>query len=846
MSPRSGGGRPARLAVTRWALRLLRREWRQQTLVLTLLTLVVAASVSLASATYNTAGLSDDGELGSAQHRIEADLTDPQQLPAIIAAAQAQLGTVDVSASWSRPIPGLAEMAELRSQDPNGAFSEPVLALREGRYPAGDDEVALTDDLADVLGVTTEGQLNLDGRDRRVVGLVENPSDLGSEFALVPPTDRDLAEVVTILVGGDSRDDAAIDEDVRAIEAFVAENLDGDVSITSRSTDGDDTFYAEAVLAVTAIVLLLVALVASAGFVTIAQRRLRQLGVLGAVGATERHLRLVVVVNGVAVGVAASLLGGAVGLASWTAFASRMEEAVGHRIDPANVPWWAVVGPMVMTVVAGTLAAWWPARVVARVPITSALSGRPPRPQALHRSATRAVVLLVAGIVCLGRYSATSPALMMAGTVSTVAGVLLIAPIALRAAARAAARFPVAMRLALRDLARHQARAGIALAAVSLTLGIPAAIVVTSTAAEASRPLGNLSDRQLLVWTRDPSQPEGVSPYYSEDPNDEGFSPYLPRLSSDDVENLAGETERIADILDGAAVSPLELVTDPRMEPPPEGRLAVTLALPLETGSVDVAPLFVASERLLDAYGIDPAAAESGPAILTVPDLDERLAPEVRRQLVSDELLVSNTAQRSEPVGDVRTLALGHSSFPGSLVTTDGARQRDWQPVTVGWLVEASSPVSSEQIGRAREIATAAGMLVEPPHEEPSLVSLRWGATASALVVVLGVLAATVGLLRRETEGDLRTLFATGASSGIRRTLAATTCGGLALLGGLIGTAAAYVGLAASHIDEPGKLIPVPVLHLVAIAVGIPAAAAAASWLLAGKEPAAKARQAIE
>ena len=56
--------------------------------------------------------------------------------------------------------------------------------------------------------------------------------------------------------------------------------------------------------------------------------------------------------------------------------------------------------------------------------------------------------------------------------------------------ARAVARFPVAVRLPMRDLARHQARSGVALAAVSLTLGIPAAIVVTSTAAEASRPPG--------------------------------------------------------------------------------------------------------------------------------------------------------------------------------------------------------------------------------------------------------------------------------------------------------------------------------------------------------------------
>src|SRR5215470_809621 len=40
-----GGGVPARRAVIRWAIRLLRREWRQQLLILALITVAVAATV---------------------------------------------------------------------------------------------------------------------------------------------------------------------------------------------------------------------------------------------------------------------------------------------------------------------------------------------------------------------------------------------------------------------------------------------------------------------------------------------------------------------------------------------------------------------------------------------------------------------------------------------------------------------------------------------------------------------------------------------------------------------------------------------------------------------------------
>jgi putative ABC transport system permease protein len=41
-------------------------------------------------------------------------------------------------------------------------------------------------------------------------------------------------------------------------------------------------------------------------------------------------------------------------------------------------------------------------------------------------------------------------------------------------------------------------------------------------------------------------------------------------------------------------------------------------------------------------------------------------------------------------------------------------------------------------------------------------------------------------------------------------------------------------------------LIPVPGLHLVLIGIGVPLAAAAAGWLLAGREPSAIARHPIE
>ena len=104
----------------------------------------------------------------------------------------------------------------------------------------------------------------------------------------------------------------------------------------------------------------------------------------------------------------------------------------------------------------------------------------------------------------------------------------------------------------------------------------------------------------------------------------------------------------------------------------------------------------------------------------------------------------------------------------------------------------------------------------------------------------------TVGLIRSESAGDLRTLTAAGATGRIRRTLTAATAGALALLGALLGVAGAYVVLAATYYDDLGYLARIPVLSLAFIVVGVPLIATAAGWLLAGREPPAIVRPAIE
>ena len=176
------GGVPARRAVMRWAWRLFRREWRQQVLVLALLTVAVTAAIFSASAAYNVAPVPGNADFGTANHLLTFDGSDPEALEADLAAAQEWFGTIDRIGLQHVPVPGLFEPLELRDQDPKGAYSAPMLKLREGRYPTAADEVAVTDGVAENLELEIGDPFDLDGSTPSVVGLVENPSDLNAEF----------------------------------------------------------------------------------------------------------------------------------------------------------------------------------------------------------------------------------------------------------------------------------------------------------------------------------------------------------------------------------------------------------------------------------------------------------------------------------------------------------------------------------------------------------------------------------------------------------------------------------------------------------------------------------------
>jgi putative ABC transport system permease protein len=829
------GGVPARRAVIRWAWRMFRREWRQQSLVLALIVVALAATVIGAAVATDTPPPAGAG-LGTAQD-IATFPDGGSQLAGQLAALQQHVGRVEVIENQTVAIPGSISTYDLRAQNPRGPFGQRLLSLVSGHYPAGPGQVAVTAGVASAFNLKVGDLWRQGGPARQVTGIVQNPQSLLDEFALVVPGQVTTPSQVTVLFTAPPGVTIA---SLGSLGRYVQTRHDAMAS----NVLNPETI----VLALTTVGMLLIALVAVGGFTVLAQRRLRSLGMLGALGATDRNIRLVVRVNGVLVGVAGAVAGAVLGLAGWLAYRPRLESSAHHLIGVFQLPW-IVIGPaMALAVVATYFAASRPARSITRIPIVAALSGRPAPPKQVHRSALPGVVLFVIAAALLSYAGKSSngggaPELLL-GIVLLVVAMILLAPFCLVILASFGRWAPIAVRLALRDLARYRARSGSALAAISLGVFI-AALVCVLTAQRYGNVLDyagpNVSSNQLIVYT-----PNG--PYGGGGP---GNGPGGGQVRSSSPQAMAASANSIAAALGSHDVIAL-VQTGASLQHAAAGRSWS-------------GPVYVATPQLLAAFGIKASEVNPDADILTV---RPGLSGLSRMQLLyGGDSGKGGGGHGPQDVGNnpfpcptgsclanpviqqVGALPAG-TSAPNTVLTEHAIHVFGLHTSLSGWLIQTPHNPTAAQITAARLTAAAAGLTIETKSSTPSSAEILDYATAFGIVLALGILAMSIGLIRSETARDLRTLTATGASSLTRRELTAATAFALALGGAVLGTIAAYIAAVGYAWDNPldglSELSSVPTGQLLVIGVGMPVVAAVVGWLMAGREPAALARQPLE
>lgn len=385
---------------------------------------------------------------------------------------------------------------------PDSPLVRPWVGLEAGRFPAAADEVALTEPVADELGLLFEGEptedaeLELaDGSAVRVVGVVD-PADryrLGAMTIIAPPGSvvrPESARHVRYLVD--------LPELTRGeLEQLVADAAAAGVLLQPRDVilhperwglpADREVVDVEALVAGAMVVLvgmLEVVLLVGAAFAVAARRQVRDLGLLAANGGAASDVRRVLLAQGLVLGVGSSLVGVVAGIVAFRGLGPLWASLFGLPTWRQEVPWPAVAVVLVLGSLSAVVAALLPGWSIARLTPVAALSGRFPVRSGEARAHRGAVALAASGLLLLalggwttartfgpgGTEVTLAPFVAGLGLLLLVAGTVWATPYVVRRLAGLGRLLPLSGRYAFRDAARHRFRTAAAVVALSVTV----------------------------------------------------------------------------------------------------------------------------------------------------------------------------------------------------------------------------------------------------------------------------------------------------------------------------------------------------------------------------------------
>jgi putative ABC transport system permease protein len=694
-----------------------------------------------------------------------------------------------------------------------------------GRAPATVDEVALTPAAARRLDATVGGTARLaDGtRTFRVVGIVEDPGTLDATTIVLHPGALPAETLST------SRSDLRwlVNTPAPLTWAQVKQLNTHGVAALSRyvlhhpppaaewypqfGPGGPDASFAAAAL-VGGLAMLEIVLLAGPAFAVGARRRRRDLALVAAAGGTPKHVRRIVLADGVVLGSIAAIVGVLVGIVVAAGGRRIIEEHLANaRSGAFRVFPLALVSLAGLAVLTGVLAALVPAWIAARQDVVAALAGR----RGITRSRRRwvvvgaAMVAVGAGIAVFGAQRVSAP-IILVGLVVLELGLVLCTPAIVGLVTRLARWLPLAPRIALRDTSRNRTAAAPAISAVmAAVIGSLAVGVVLAAAGERDRLAYRSLDRpgDVSVFNvgkigRGPGgeapTPQAIAAVRGTLPIAELYEIDMPRCGTEVCAVRLVPPEGKECPYDANPNNPpstadqRRALRDPRCDGVGQGYIyfggAVqtrTLALTLV---VDPAAVGALTHLSTSDVQLAVAALRAGKVVADNP------------KYVVDGRVRLNTARPGDPRGTVNiTTAPGYAlphptGAPIAMMTKETAASLGMsaEPFVL-YATTTRMPTQAEQDRLQAALGSAYEVMVE---RGPVSVSLTLTVLAIiAAVITLGAAAIATGLAAADGRADLATLAAVGAAPRVRRALALSQSGVIAGLGSLLG---AIAGLGAS------------------------------------------------
>ncbi|MHB8186626.1 MAG: FtsX-like permease family protein [Dermatophilaceae bacterium] len=599
-------------------------------------------------------------------------------------------------------------------------------------------------------------------------------------------------------------------------------------------------------------------LLAGPAFAVSAARQRHSLALAASNGAEARQLRRYVlgqaVVLGVvsaAVAVVAGLLLTLAGLTWWQA--GHADFATG----PFEVSWLRVLGVFTCAVVASVVAALLPAKGIARLDIVSVLAGRT-GDHRVHRGLPIAGVVVMAlsgtGLIwsaaALGKAGlGTQAPLIVLGAVGLVLGCLMVIPAVLSFVGRLGTRLVLPLRLAARDTARQRGRSTPAVAAIMAAVAALTALSISAA-----------SYTQHGQDTYQPQQPMGSGAIFLDGKDSSQrdvravLNRFAPQLEVDPVDFVYSNAAAMAD---SGKVPWANLV------PPGCTEAQILAGLP---ASRDIAP--TRCESLTNQGRIHVGSLSSYPAVLHL-SMSQRAVLEGGGMLITDPKLVADgqvrfvsgtaTLGASDVIAgyaitrrtDIPALVVDRQVWAtafygepdGAWILPDTAKRLGWPVRTQALNLTSPTGTISPQIERAVADRLGDGTFfqVERGYQNPFTLILLIAFLVAGLLVLIASLISTA-LSLAESQNDMATLAAVGATRHTRRGIAASQALVVAACGALLGVAVGMIpGIASTWpLTARGSLPPtiaIPWLPLIAVCVGVPLLAAGLAWIAVRRHP---------
>lgn len=735
--------------------------------------------------------------------------------------------------------------------------------LVAGRMPSGPGEVALSPSMADKAGLLDGGDLRpgaqlttSDGDRLSVVGLATLLTEVSRRLVWLDPDTPRAAPTPGVPAGNGYLAEYLVDlpagADPLALQQTLAKH---GVELTPRSwivdpppvpdpvSTSDDLAAWAAVALVIGFGLLEVVLLAGTAFAVGIRRQTRELGLVQVTGGTSRHVRRVVLAQGLflgIVGAAGGVLVAILALYAGRPIWERVTDRVitGWDLRPVDLLLICSVG-----VLSGLAAALVPARMSARMTPLAALAGR----FRVVTSSTRihplsialvvaGVVAVVAGSVWLGNLfeqekarSLTEPdayvtgvtptgplAVVLLGITAVVAGLVWMTPRLVGLVARLGGRLPLSPRLALRDAGRHRHRTGPATAAIMITVaGCVAASFALSNGAAKDRANYQPETRYGDVVVR----PE----WYDEST--------MVKVPIDAVAAALPTAQKL---------SRYYLTATPKAGQKPELANSVDVKEPpckkqtcYGYGITVIDPDLV--RRLAGGAGADEAEALEQGRVVVVGE-SSLWDGRVRLVEMGEAATADGSYEQTErPLGSVPA-TVAHdlpdvAPLRTHLMSPATARKYGQLQLTDVHLAMSRTP-TDEELATARRIAGAEESVYLEQGFQDYEGTIRLIVLGAATLVTLFGVGISVALSAAEGRSDLATLAAVGAPPRRRRTLAAAQAWLLGQLGCLLGIGVGALYGYTGHVAIGSPYFAIPWMSLATVLVAVPVLAALVAWTL--------------